>query len=100
LPTTTREIDAEVRATADSGGIHVRRVNGPVYARADSGGIEAIDIAGSVDAEVDSGGVRVSQTTPALICGQTPAAPRSPWPEPAATKSEPILVAAASRLPM
>jgi hypothetical protein len=56
-----------VRATTDSGGIHIRNTQGPVFARADSGGIDALDIAGAIDAATDSGGLRVSQTAPAPV---------------------------------
>jgi hypothetical protein len=59
--------DSRLRARADSGGIHIRRVSGPVYAQADSGGIDALEVGGAVEAVVDSGGIRISQTKAASI---------------------------------
>ncbi|HZU24630.1 MAG TPA: DUF4097 family beta strand repeat-containing protein [Bryobacteraceae bacterium] len=51
--------DTQVRARADSGGIHVTGVRGPVDCKADSGGIEASDIGNEVKAATDSGGIHI-----------------------------------------
>jgi DUF4097 and DUF4098 domain-containing protein YvlB len=49
----------QLRARADSGGIHVEGVQGPVDCKTDSGGIEIEDVSASVHAAADSGGIRV-----------------------------------------
>jgi hypothetical protein len=51
--------ETQVRARADSGGIHVDGVRGPVDCKADSGGIEAASIGTEVHAETDSGGIHI-----------------------------------------
>lgn len=51
--------DTEVRAHADSGGIHIRGVRGHVDCKTDSGGIEVNDAGSDVRAEADSGGLQI-----------------------------------------
>lgn len=47
--------DTQLRAHADSGGIHVADIHGPVDCKTDSGGIEITDISAAVNAVADSG---------------------------------------------
>jgi hypothetical protein len=49
-----------LKATADSGGVHVAGIHGPIECQTDSGGIEATNIGADVRASVDSGGIRLS----------------------------------------
>jgi hypothetical protein len=49
----------DVRARADSGGIHIEGVNGPVDCQTDSGGIQISGIRSKVRAAADSGGVHI-----------------------------------------
>ncbi|MFL6354808.1 MAG: DUF4097 family beta strand repeat-containing protein [Bryobacteraceae bacterium] len=63
----TNLFNTDVRAAADSGGIHLSNINGSAFVHVDSGGIEATQLAGTIDAQADSGGIRVGQTRPAPI---------------------------------
>ncbi len=47
--------DTQLRAHADSGGIHVADIHGPVDCKTDSGGIEITDVSAAVHAAADSG---------------------------------------------
>jgi hypothetical protein len=47
--------ETQLRARADSGGIHVAGVNGPVDCKTDSGGIQIDDVSAAVHASADSG---------------------------------------------
>ncbi len=58
--------DTQVRARADSGGIHVDGIQGPVDVHTDSGGIEVHNITAEVRAAADSGGIRVSNISGAV----------------------------------
>jgi Putative adhesin len=49
----------QLRARADSGGIHAGGIQGPVDCHTDSGGIEVRDVASEVRASADSGGIRL-----------------------------------------
>ncbi len=51
--------DSQVRARADSGGIHVQGIRGPADCRTDSGGIDLRDIGSEVRAAADSGGIHL-----------------------------------------
>lgn len=51
--------DSNVRARADSGGIHARGVKGPVNCQTDSGGITVNEVDGEVRATADSGGIHI-----------------------------------------
>lgn len=52
--------DSQVRARADSGGIHVEGIRGPADCHTDSGGIEIRNIGSEVRAAADSGGIHLS----------------------------------------
>jgi hypothetical protein len=52
--------ESQVRARADSGGIHVDGIRGPADCHTDSGGIEIRDIESEVRAAADSGGIHIS----------------------------------------
>ena len=52
--------ESQVRARADSGGIHVEGIRGPADCQTDSGGIEVRDIGSEVRAAADSGGIHLS----------------------------------------
>lgn len=52
--------DSQVRARADSGGIHVEGIRGPADCHTDSGGIEVRDVGSEVRAAADSGGIHLS----------------------------------------
>jgi hypothetical protein len=51
--------ETQLRARADSGGIHVRGIHGPAECHTDSGGIEVRDVGAEVHASADSGGIRL-----------------------------------------
>jgi DUF4097 and DUF4098 domain-containing protein YvlB len=51
----------QLRARADSGGIHAEGIHGPVDCHTDSGGIEVRDISAEVRASADSGGIRLGR---------------------------------------
>jgi putative adhesin len=51
--------DTQLRARADSGGIHVEGIRGPVDCKTDSGGVDIRDIQSEVHAAADSGGIHV-----------------------------------------
>ena len=51
---------SQVRARADSGGIHVEGIHGPADCHTDSGGIEIRNIGSEVRAAADSGGIHLS----------------------------------------
>lgn len=51
--------ETQLRARADSGGIHVEGIHGPVDSKTDSGGVEIRDIGAQVHAEADSGGIHI-----------------------------------------
>ena len=53
--------NTQVRAHADSGGIHVDGVHGPLDCHTDSGGIEIRDAGSEVHATADSGGIRINR---------------------------------------
>lgn len=55
----TTPSDSQLRARADSGGIHVEGIRGPVDAQTDSGGITADNIGSEIRAQADSGGIRL-----------------------------------------
>lgn len=52
--------DSQLRARADSGGIHVDGIRGPADCHTDSGGIEIHNIGSEVRASADSGGIHLS----------------------------------------
>ncbi len=54
-------VETQLRARADSGGIHVRGIRGPADCHTDSGGIEARDVGREVRATADSGGIHLGQ---------------------------------------
>jgi hypothetical protein len=58
--------DTQLKARADSGGIHVDGIRGPVDVHTDSGGIEVHNIASEVRAAADSGGIRISNINGAV----------------------------------
>lgn len=58
--------DTQLKARADSGGIHVDGIQGPVDVHTDSGGIEVHNIASEVHATADSGGIRISNINGAV----------------------------------
>jgi Putative adhesin len=51
--------DTQLRARAESGGIHVQGVRGPVDVKTESGGIEIHDIEADVHAAAESGGLHI-----------------------------------------
>lgn len=51
----------QLRARADSGGIHAEGIRGPVDCHTDSGGIEVRDVSAEVRASADSGGIRLGR---------------------------------------
>ena len=51
--------ETQLRARADSGGIHVRGIRGPADCHTDSGGIEVRDVGSEVRASADSGGIHL-----------------------------------------
>jgi hypothetical protein len=52
---------SQLRARADSGGIHAEGIHGPVDCHTDSGGIEVRDVSADVRASADSGGIRLGR---------------------------------------
>lgn len=52
--------DSQLRARADSGGIHVEGIRGPADVHTDSGGIEVRNITSEVHAAADSGGIHLN----------------------------------------
>lgn len=52
--------NSQLRARADSGGIHVDGIHGPADCRTDSGGIEIHNVGSEVRAAADSGGIHLS----------------------------------------
>lgn len=59
--------DTQVRARADSGGIHVAELHGPVDVKTDSGGVEISDVLADVRAAADSGGIRIRNVKGSLL---------------------------------
>jgi hypothetical protein len=57
----------QLRARADSGGIHVEGLQGPVDCKTDSGGINIDDVSSTVHAAADSGGIRVRNVKGSLF---------------------------------
>lgn len=53
--------ETQLRARADSGGIHVRGIRGPAECHTDSGGIEVHEVGSEVRASADSGGIRLGR---------------------------------------
>jgi len=51
--------ESQLRARADSGGIHVDGIRGPADCHTDSGGIEIRNVGSEVRAAADSGGIRI-----------------------------------------
>jgi hypothetical protein len=51
--------ETQLRARADSGGIHVEGIRGPVDCKTDSGGVEIRDAGAEVHAAADSGGIHI-----------------------------------------
>jgi hypothetical protein len=51
----------QLRARADSGGIHVEGIHGPADCHTDSGGIEVRNVDSEVRASADSGGIRLGR---------------------------------------
>ncbi len=58
--------ETQLRARADSGGIHVEGLRGPVDCKTDSGGVEIRDIGSEVHAAADSGGIHIHNVKGAL----------------------------------
>ncbi len=54
-------VETQLRARADSGGIHVRGIRGPADCQTDSGGIEVHEVGSEVRASADSGGIRLGR---------------------------------------
>lgn len=52
-------LETQLRARADSGGIHVEGIRGPVDSKTDSGGVEIRDIQAQVHVAADSGGIHI-----------------------------------------
>jgi putative adhesin len=52
-------VDSQLRAHADSGGIHVQGIRGPADCHTDSGGIEVREVGSEVRASADSGGIHL-----------------------------------------
>jgi hypothetical protein len=52
-------VETQLRARADSGGIHVQGIRGPADCHTDSGGIEVRDVSSEVRANADSGGIHL-----------------------------------------
>ncbi len=59
--------DTQLRAHADSGGIHVADIHGPVDCKTDSGGIEIFNIAAAVNAAADSGHIVAKNINGSLL---------------------------------
>lgn len=59
--------DTQLRARADSGGIHVDGIQGPVDCKTDSGGVEINDVGSNVRANADSGGIHVRNVKGSLF---------------------------------
>ncbi len=59
--------DTQLRARADSGGIHVQGIQGPVDCKTDSGGIQIRDAKADVHAEADSGGIHLGNIAGAVF---------------------------------
>jgi hypothetical protein len=59
--------DTQLRAHADSGGIHVEGLQGPIECKTDSGGIDVRNAGAAVNVHADSGGIHLDRVNGSVI---------------------------------